>query len=94
MTIDKVLAGIALTLCLGMLLRMGLRERHRQRMDALAHRIALAGRRGARKLWFWRTHRRHALREAEEAIRRAQRTGKRDGNVVRPDAFNDPRKPR
>ena len=32
-------------------------------------------------------------REAEQAIRRAQRNVQRDGNVIRPDSFKGPRKP-
>ena len=51
------------------------------------------GRQLAHRLWFWRAHRQHAAREAEEAIRRAQRKVKRDGNVIRPDSFKGPRKP-
>jgi hypothetical protein len=34
-----------------------------------------------------------AAREAEQAIRRAQRNVQRDGNVIRPDSFKGPRKP-
>ncbi len=51
------------------------------------------GRLLARRLWFWRTHRRSAAREAEDAIRRAQRKVQREGNVIRPDSFKGPRKP-
>ena len=47
----------------------------------------------ARRVWFWRSHRQTAAREAEEAIRRAQRKVRRDGNVIRPDSFKGPRKP-
>jgi hypothetical protein len=48
---------------------------------------------GWRRVWFWRSHRRTAAREAEEAIRRAQSKVRRDGNVIRPDSFKGPRKP-
>ena len=47
----------------------------------------------ARRVWFWRSHRQTAAREAEEAIRRAQHKVRRDGNVIRPDSFKGPRKP-
>ena len=47
----------------------------------------------SRRLWFWRAHRQRAAREAENAIRRAQRSVERDGNVIRPDSFKGPRKP-
>jgi hypothetical protein len=91
--LEKIFAGIALAVCLALLLRMGLREHHRRRVDAAAQRATLASRHLGRRLWFWRAHRQHAAREAEEAIRRAQRSVKRDGNVIRPDSFKDPHKP-
>ena len=80
--IEKTLAAIALAACLGLLLRLLLPARQRARIDA-----------AARRLWHWRSHRRDAAREAEEAIRRAQRNVRRDGNVIRTDAFKGPRKP-
>ena len=91
--IELILAGIALVVCVALLLRMALPERQRRRVDAqwnlLVHRVRLL----AHRLWFWRTHRKRAAREAEEAIRRAQHKVKRDGNVIRPDSFKGPRKP-
>jgi hypothetical protein len=91
--IEKVFAGIALTVCAVLLLRMALPERQGVRLDAAWQRAVQGSRRLARRVWFWRTHRQRAAREAEEAIRRAQRSGERDGNVIRPDAFKGPRKP-
>lgn len=91
--IEKVLAGIALAVCAVLLLRMVLPERQRWRLDAAWQQWAQSSRRLARRVWFWRSHRRAAAREAEEAIRRAQRNVERDGNVIRPDAFKGPRKP-
>ncbi|MGL6109228.1 MAG: hypothetical protein ACRC2B_03930 [Rubrivivax sp.] len=92
--IEKILAGIVLLICVALLLRLALREHHRRRLDATAMRAAFTGRRLARRLWFWRAHRQHAAREAEAAIRRAQRSRRgADDNVVRPDRFKGPRKP-
>jgi hypothetical protein len=82
--IEALLAGIVLAACAALLLRMALPERQR-----LLH----SGRAAARRLWFWRSRRQTAAREAEEAIRRAQRKGRRDGNVIHPDSFKGPRKP-
>jgi Tfp pilus assembly protein PilX len=90
--LEKIFAGIALVVCLALLLRMGLRQHQQQRVDAAAQRMADGSRRLAHRLWFWRAHRQHAAREAEEAIRRAQRKVRRDGNVVRPDSFKGPPK--
>jgi len=91
--IELIFAGIALVVCVALLLRMALPERQRRRVDAQwnlqAHRVRLL----AHRLWFWRSHRQRAAREAEEAIRRAQHKVRRDGNVIRPDGFKGPRKP-
>jgi hypothetical protein len=91
--IEKVFAGIALAVCAVLLLRMALPERQRWRLDAAWQQAVRASRRLARRVWFWRAHRQTAAREAEEAIRRAQRKVQRDGNVIRPESFKGPRKP-
>jgi len=75
------------------LLRMALPAHHQERVDAAWSRAVDGTRLLARRIWFWRSHRQAAAREAEEAIRRAQRKVKRDGNVIRPDSFKGPRKP-
>ena len=90
---EKLLAGGVLLACVALLVRLALREEHRQRVDAAAFRAAIAGRRLARRLWFWRAHRQRATREAEAVIRRAKGRIERDGNVIRPDSFKGPRKP-
>ena len=91
--IELVFAGIALVVCVALLLRMALPERQRRRVDAEWNLLVHRGRLLAHRLWFWRAHRRSAAREAEDAIRRAQRKVQRDGNVIRPDSFKGPRKP-
>lgn len=91
--IEKVLAGIALALCAVLLLHMALPPRQQQRTLAAWRHIVLRSRLLARRLWNWRSHRRTAAREAEEAIRRAQHKVRREGNVIRPDSFKGPRKP-
>jgi len=91
--IEKIFAGIALAVCAVLLLRMALPARQQQRLDAAWRRSVLSSRLLARRVWFWRAHRRSAAREAEEAIHRAQRKIRRDGNVIRPDSFKGPRKP-
>lgn len=90
---ELILAGLVLVCCAALLLRMALPERQRRRVDAAWQRSVLAGKRLAYRVWFWRQHRQRAAREAEEAIQRAQRKVKRDGNVIRPDSFKGPRKP-
>jgi hypothetical protein len=91
--IEKVFAGVALAVCAALLLRMAVSERQRVRLDAAWERALRRSRQLARRAWFWRAHRRRATREAEDAIRRARQSVKRDGNVIRPDSFKGPRKP-
>ena len=90
---EKVIAGLVLAVCAVLLLRLALPPPKRQRLDAAWHRSVHASRGWGRRVWFWRAHRQTAAREAEEAIRRAQRKVQRDGNVIRPDSFKGPRKP-
>ena len=91
--LEKVLAGVALLVCVALLARMLADEPRRRHIDAMARHAAWRVRRALQRPWAWRRERRHAAREAEEAIRRAQRRAERDGNVIRPDAFKGPRKP-
>lgn len=91
--LENIFAAIALLVCVALLLRMTLPQRHQQRVDAAWRHAVQRGRLLTRRLWFWREHRRSAAREAEDAIRRAQRKVTRDGNVTRPDSFKGPRKP-
>ena len=90
---EKVIAGLALAVCVALLLRLALPTRLQRRLDAAWRRGVTGSRQLLRRLWFWRSHRQTAAREAEEAIRRAQRKVQRDGNVIRPDSFKGPRKP-
>lgn len=91
--IELIFAGIALTVCVALLLRMALPGHLRQRVDELWRLAAQLGRLLAHRAWFWIRYRKRAAREAEEAIQRAQHKVKRDGNVIRPDDFKGPRKP-
>ena len=88
--LEQIAAAVALLVCVALLLRMVLPDRRQQRVDAAWHRAVQHCRLLVRRLWFWRSHRRSAAREAEEAIRRAQRG--RD-NVIGPESFKDRRKP-
>lgn len=91
--IEKALAAIVLVVCAALLLRMTLPARQRARLDAWWLRLRSGGTRQARHLWHWRARRASAEREAEDAIRRAQRKTRREGNVIRPESFKGPRKP-
>lgn len=93
--IDGVLAGIALAVCVVLLLRLVVGARRRDRFDAAARRTWRASRQRAVALWRWPGQRRAAARAADEIIRRAaRRDADQDGNVIRPKAFHEGRGPR
>ena len=90
--ITRVLAGMVLAVCLALLVRMVIGARLRSRLDAAAQRLWQRVRRG--RPLPTRTERRadpkEAARMAQEAIRRASRRGRWEGNVYKPDAFRPP----
>lgn len=88
---EKSLAVLVATVCLVLLVRLFMPERHRRRLDATARRGWQAGRAWALRVWRWRSSRRAAARMAEEAIHRARGGVERDGNVYRPKSFREPR---
>ncbi len=91
--IGKLFAGVALAVCVVLLVRLCLGTRRQQRFDAAVRRATQACRRGVLRIYRWRSSRREAQRVAEEAIRRAQEGVQRDGNVSRPRSFRGPRRP-
>ena len=95
---EQLLAFTGALTCLVLLVRMGLSERMRARLDALAKRgWGVAGvwaRRVKARLARWRggpAPRVDAARAADDAIRRAARRAAestREGNVIRPKRFD------
>lgn len=90
---DKLPAALTLIVCIVLLVRMFVGERARRRIDRAGGAAWGWLRSRAFYLWHWRESRRRAAREAEDAIQRARRRMEREGNVYRPDAFQEPRKP-
>jgi hypothetical protein len=91
--VEKLLAVLTLVVCIVMLVRLLIGDRWRRRFDAFARGMWVRLRARVRYLWHWRESRRRAAAAAEQAIRRARLGMERDGNVYRPDAFQEPRKP-
>ncbi len=98
MAVEKLFAGLALALCIVMLLRMTLGAQRRARLD----RRALQGwkrlTQWVQYLLHWRSRRESARQASQKAIRRAQHKakGKWKGNVYTPDTLgsgDDPNKP-
>jgi hypothetical protein len=93
---EKLLAGLALAVCVVMLLRLALPHRRRQRFD---HALLQAWQRLSlctMNVIQWPARRRAARAAAQDAIRRAQNkpSGQWKGNVYTPDSFGSEQKPR
>lgn len=90
---EKIFAGLALALCIVLMVRLALGPARRWRCDRAVVRSFGLLRSRAVQLVRWRTTSKAAARAADEAIRRARGRYDRDGNVYRPRDFKGPRKP-
>ena len=90
---------LVVAVCVFMLVRLALPAPRRARLDHRLQRVWRDGPQLVRRRWHalrhGRRHRVDAERLARDAIERARKTTvERDGNVIKPDAFNKgPRKP-
>lgn len=94
MNSEKLLAGLALTVCLVMLLRLALPAPRRDRFDRALLRGWQQLASFTTNLFQWPTRRRQARQAALDAITRAQKKssgssarGQWKGNVYTPDSF-------
>jgi hypothetical protein len=97
MPAEKILAALALAVCVAMLVRMALKPGRRAQCDRAALRLWRSLAQGAQALLQWPSRRRRARQAAQDAIRRAQgkaagaakgaARGRWKGNVYTPDAF-------
>jgi hypothetical protein len=92
---EKLLAGLALAVCVGMLLRMALPAPRRGRLDRGFLRAWQQLRATLAHLIHGPARRRAAREAAQQAIRRAQNkpSGQWKGNVYTPDSFGSDREP-
>ena len=90
--IEKILAGIALFVCVALLGRLLLSTHRQLQFDFAVERAWASLRRTTLRLVRWPSARRQAHRETRDAIERA-RGGEWDGNVYRPKSFRRPKKP-
>ncbi len=92
---EKLLAGLALAVCVVMLLRLTLRAPRRERFDRALLRMWQQRSTAVTNLIHRPARRRAAREAAQDAIRRAQNKpgGQWKGNVYTPDSFDSERKP-
>lgn len=92
--VTQVLAGAVLAVCIALLLRMAVGARLRYRIDSALRgawqRLRRRPRSGKPAAPARGADAKEAARVAEEAIRRAARRGRWEGNVYKPDAFRPP----
>ena len=91
--IEKLIAGTMAAVCLVLMVRLLLGRKRQQRLDRAVRYAWLVCRDFARSCWRWRSSRKEAARQAQEAIERARKAGEWDGNVYTPKSFQRPRKP-
>ena len=91
--VEKIFAAAVVGVCVLLLLRMLLRPRSRERVDAVVRRGSERWSRRIRELVAWPAAEARARREAKDAIQRARRSAtERDGNVYRPKVFKGKRR--
>jgi hypothetical protein len=91
--VEKTFAAAMVAVCVLLLLRMLLRPRSRDRIDAVVRRGGERWSGRVRRLVAWPAAEARARREAKEAIQRARRSAiEREGNVYRPKAFKGKRR--
>lgn len=98
MDLTRWASALVVAVCVLMLVRLVLPVRWRARFDQrVQHRLRQVPQVLSRRWHTLRHGRRHrvdAERLARDAIERARKTAvKREGNVIKPDAFKGPRKP-
>lgn len=91
--VEKFFAATVLAACAVFMVRLLVGERRRLRFDMAARQAWHGLKRRSVALYRWRSSRRDAEREAQEAIQRAREGGRWEGNVYKTRAFRRPRKP-
>jgi hypothetical protein len=91
--VEKIFAAAVVAVCVLLLLRMLLKPRTRDRIDAAVRRGSKRWSGRLRRLVAWPAAEARARREAKDAISRARRSAiEREGNVYRPKAFKGKRR--
>lgn len=93
---DKLFSVIVAAFCVAMLVRLALGESRRARLDQAFIRAWARVQQWGWMVWHWRRKRRSAAQAkqaAQEVINRVRHRVEKEGNVLTPEAFKEPRKP-
>lgn len=96
MGVDKLFSIFVAAVCVVMLIRLALGDTRRARFDRAFLQTWARVRRQSLAIWHWRRKRRSAAEArqvAQEVINRVRHRVEKEGNVLTPDAFKEPRKP-
>lgn len=96
MGVDKLFSIFVAAVCLVMLVRLALGDARRARFDRAFLQVWARVRRQAVLVWHWRSRRRSAAearQAAQDVINRVRHRVEKEGNVITPEAFKEPRKP-
>jgi hypothetical protein len=93
---DKLFSIFVAAICVVMLVRLALGDARRARLDRAFLQLWARVRHRALVIWHWRSRRRsteQAKQAAQDVINRVRHRVEKDGNVITPQAFKEPRKP-
>lgn len=93
---DKLFSVFVAAVCVVMLVRLALGDARRARLDRAMVQAWGRVRRQVLSLWHWRSRRRSAAearQAAQDVINRVRHRVEKEGNVITPEAFKEPRKP-
>lgn len=93
---DKLFSIFVAAVCVVMLIRMALGDQRRARFDRVFTKLWSGMERQAVFIWNWRRRRQSrakAKQVAQDVIQRVRHRVDKEGNVLTPDAFKEPRKP-
>lgn len=96
MGVDKLFPVFVAVVCVLLLIRLVIGEKRRVRLDRVVHKTWSNLRVRAQWLWTWRRRRQSAAQArkmTQDVIRRVRHRVEKDGNVLTPEAFKEPRKP-
>lgn len=96
MGVDKLISIFVAAICVVMLVRLALGDARRARLDRAFLQIWARVRRQGLLVWHWRSRRRSAAeakQAAQDVINRVRHRVEKEGNVITPEAFKEPRKP-
>jgi hypothetical protein len=96
MGVDKLFPIFVAAVCVVLLIRMALGDKRRTKLDKAFIKAWAGLSRRVKFLYQWRSRRQSAAQArqvAQDVIQRVRHRVEKEGNVLTPEAFKEPRKP-